>query len=98
MDAIPINHIEIKDGRAMIRGKNLKAKLVAAMVLKAGATIDETMEYYSLSHAEVYAALAYYYDNQDEIDGYIQEDRAGCERYEREKEEFLSKHRSSTPR
>jgi uncharacterized protein (DUF433 family) len=68
MDAIPINHIEIVDGQAVIRGRRIKAKLVAAMYLKAGATIDEVMEQYDLNRAEVHAALAYYYDNQDTIE------------------------------
>ncbi len=68
MDAAPISHIEIVNGQAMIQGKNLKAKLVAAMVVKAGANIDETMEQYDLSRSEVHAALAYYYDHQEAIE------------------------------
>jgi uncharacterized protein (DUF433 family) len=67
MDAAPVNHIEIIDGKACIisNGRRLKAKLVAAMVVKAGASIEETMEHYELTRAEVHAALAYYYDNQE---------------------------------
>jgi uncharacterized protein (DUF433 family) len=68
MDTTPVNHIEIMNGSAVIRGRNLKAKLVASMHVKGGASIEEVMEHYSLSHAEVHSALAYYYDNQGAIE------------------------------
>jgi uncharacterized protein (DUF433 family) len=55
-------------------------------------------KYPDLNLAQVYAALAYYYDHPDEIDAYIAEDKAWDERYERDKAEFLSKRRSSTSR
>jgi uncharacterized protein (DUF433 family) len=80
MDAAPINHIEIVDGRAMIRGKNIKAKLVASLIVKAGATVEEAVEQYQLTPAEVHAALAYYYDHRetieqsfDEAEAYVKE-------------------------
>ncbi len=65
---------------------------------KQGYTPVQILEEYPLTLAQVHAALAYYYDHQGEIEGYIQEDRAWGGRYEREKEEFLSKRGSSTPR
>ncbi len=70
MDTVPVQHIEIIDGKACIlsKGRRLKAKLIAAMVVKAGASIEETMEYYDLTYAEVHAALTYYYDNQEAIE------------------------------
>lgn len=68
MDAIPVSHIEIVDGQAVITGTRLKAKIVAAMVIKAESTIEEVMQQYDLNRAEVYAALAYYYDNQAAIE------------------------------
>lgn len=61
---IPVNHIEIVNGNAVIQGRNLKVRMVAEMYLKAGATMEAVMEQYSLSRAEFHAALAYYYDNQ----------------------------------
>jgi uncharacterized protein (DUF433 family) len=61
---IPVSHIEIVDGNAVIQGRNIKVRMVAGMYLKAGATIEQVMEQYDLSRAEVHAALAYYYDNQ----------------------------------
>ncbi len=68
MDGVPIQHIELVDGQAVIKGKRLKAKLVASLSVKAGASIEEVMEQYDLSRGEVYSALAYYYDNQEAIE------------------------------
>jgi uncharacterized protein (DUF433 family) len=70
MDTAPINHVQILDGKAYIvsNGRRLKAKVIAAMVVREGATIEETMAYHKLTRAEVHAALAYYYDNQEAID------------------------------
>ncbi len=65
---------------------------------KQGYTPGQMLEEYPLTLAQVHAALAYYYDHQSEIEGYIQEDRAWGDRYERENEEFLNKRGSSTPR
>ncbi len=69
----PINHIEIVDGKAYIQGRKVKVRMIAGMVIEAGATIQQVMDHYHLSPAEVHAALAYYYDHQAE---YEAEDRA----------------------
>jgi uncharacterized protein (DUF433 family) len=72
---IPVSHIEIVDGKAMIKGRQVKVKMVAGMYLKTRATIEAIMEQYGLSAAEVHSALAYYYDHQavfDEEDRQIQ--------------------------
>lgn len=64
-----INHIIIKNNIAYIAERgHLKAEMVARMVVDGGYTIEQTMEHYNLSHAEVYSALAYYYDNRDVLD------------------------------
>jgi len=63
-----INHIEIRDGRGYIRGTKKKAEMIARMYVGTGYTIEEVMEHYNLSAAEVHAAIAYYYDNQAELD------------------------------
>jgi uncharacterized protein with von Willebrand factor type A (vWA) domain len=52
-----------------IKGKeHLKAEMVARMVVDGDATIQQTMDHYGLSEAEVHAALTYYYDNRLELD------------------------------
>ncbi len=68
----PVLYIEIRDGKAFIRGRSHKVKMVAGMYVYGGATIEQVMEQYGLSRAEVHAALAYYYDNQAAFE---QEDR-----------------------
>ncbi len=56
------------------------------------------LEEYPLSLAQVHAALAYYYDHQDEIESYIREDEAWDDEYERDKAEFLGERRPPSSR
>ena len=63
-----INHIEIRDEQAYIRGTNKKAELVARMYVGTEYSIEAVMEQYNLSAAQVHAAIAYYYDNQEMLD------------------------------
>lgn len=63
-----INHIEIREGRDYIAGTNHKAEMVARMFVGTDYEIEEVMQQYNLSAAEVHAAIAYYYDNQSELD------------------------------
>jgi len=63
-----INHIEIREDKAFIRGTNKKAEMVARMYVDTEYTIADVMEQYNLSAAEVHAAIAYYYDNQTALD------------------------------
>lgn len=63
-----INHIELRDEQAYIRGTNKKAEMVARMYVGTTYSIEEVMTHYDLSAAEVHAAIAYYYDNRDVLD------------------------------
>ena len=63
-----INHIEIRDGRGYVAGRNVKAEMVARMCVGTDYTVEDAMEQYNLSAAEVHAAIAFYYDNQEELD------------------------------
>ncbi len=60
---------------------------------KEGCTPERMLEEYPLTLAQIHAALAYYYDHQDEIESYISEDEAWDEEYERDRAEFLGKRR-----
>jgi hypothetical protein len=42
--------------------------MIARMYVDTDYTVEEVMEQYNLSASEVHAALAYYYDNQAELD------------------------------
>src|SRR5690349_2796701 len=81
VDFAPVNHIEIRAGQARIAGRNVKVKMVISRLFHGtGATVEETMEQYQLSRAEVHAVIAYYYDHKAEIDGYFEiEDRIARE-------------------
>lgn len=63
------SHIVFHNGEAIIAGRgNLKAEYVARRHVAGGDPIDAVMDHYGLTRAEVYAALAYYYDNQAALD------------------------------
>jgi len=63
-----INHIEIREDQAYIRGTNKKVEMIARMYVGTSYSIEDVTEHYNLSAAEVHAAIAYYYDNQDALD------------------------------
>jgi len=75
MDTAPVNHIEIINGKAMIR-RRYKAKIIASMIVNAKSSIEWVMEEFDLTRAEVHAALAYYYDNQEVIEQEFREAEA----------------------
>lgn len=71
----PIHHIEIRDGQARIVGRNLKVKMVISRLFHGtGASVEEVMEQYNLTRAEVHAVIAYYYDHKEAIDAYFDEE------------------------
>ncbi len=64
-----IKYIIFKDDEARIVGKeHLRAELFARMHASGNASIEEVMEHYGLSRAQVHAALAYYFENQAMLD------------------------------
>lgn len=59
----------MKDGEARIEGKkHLKAEMVARMYVDGDHTIEDVMSHYGPTAGQVHAAIAYYYDNQTELD------------------------------
>jgi len=71
----PDRHIEITPGLAggepHIRGHRIKVRDIVVWHEQMGRSADEIASEYSLSLAQVYAALAFYSDNRDAIDGAI---------------------------
>jgi len=66
-------------GRARIEGTRVRVYNVA-FLHKDGATDDKIREAYAdLTPAQIHAALAYYYDNRDEIDAELAEDESWAE-------------------
>lgn len=69
-------HIERRRGvcgrEPVIAGTRISVSLIIELE-RLGKTVDEIVGLYPhINHAQVYDALAYYYDNKAEIDAYIE--------------------------
>ena len=73
-------HIEIDEkGAARVEGTRIRVYNVV-FLHKEGAPDDKIREAYpDLTPAQIHAALAYYYDNREEIDAELSEDEAWAE-------------------
>lgn len=73
-------HIEVTPdtpgGKPRIRGRRITVQDIAIWHERLGKTADEITTEYDLTLADVYAALAYYFDHRDAIDRRIVEDNA----------------------
>jgi uncharacterized protein (DUF433 family) len=89
MDTIPA-HIEVTAGTAggkpHIVGHRITVQNVVVWHERLGLSADEIATEYDLSFADVYAALAYYYDHREAIDESIRAD-----------ETFIAELRQGTP-
>ncbi len=74
------HHIEITPGVAggkpRIAGHRITVQDVVIWHERLGRSADEIAAEHNLSLADVYAALAYYYDHRDELDESIRADEA----------------------
>lgn len=80
LPAVSYPHIsanpQVMSGRPCIAGTRVRVMDVVA-ARQAGVPDDELLDYFSsrtLTRSELHAALAYYYDHQDEIDAALTED------------------------
>lgn len=84
-EAIPVYDTHITStpgtcgGKPRIVGRRITVSNVATWFLQMGLTVDEIVQDYDLSHAQVHAALAYYYDYRAEIDAREAADLAEAE-------------------
>jgi uncharacterized protein (DUF433 family) len=58
----------VRSGKPRLAGTRITVADVAIMYLRMGQSLEEIAGKYQLSLAAVYAAIAFYYDNRDEID------------------------------
>ena len=76
----PDEHIELTPdtagGRPRIRVRRITVQNVAIWHERLGRSADEIAAAYDLTLADVYAALAYYFDHRAEIDQRIDQDNA----------------------
>ena len=66
----------IVGGKPRIAGRRLTVQDIALWHEHLGRSADEIADDHDLTLAEVYAALAYYFDHRAEIDQHLEEDRA----------------------
>ena len=80
MDSVSMQHIEmspdVAGGRPRIIGHRITVQNVVIWHERMGLSADEIASNYGLSLADVYAALAYYYDHRQEIDQAIMVDES----------------------
>ena len=80
MDIVSTQHIEmspdVAGGRPRIAGHRITVQNVVIWHERMGLSADEIASNYGLSLADVYAALAYYYDHRQEIDQAIVADES----------------------
>jgi uncharacterized protein (DUF433 family) len=77
------DHIEVTPdtagGKPRIRSRRITVQDIVIWHERLGKSADEIAAEYDLTLADVYAALAYYFDHRDEIDARMTEDRAFAE-------------------
>jgi uncharacterized protein (DUF433 family) len=75
-----LSHVEmtpgVAGGKPRIAGHRIAVQDVVVWHERLGLSADEIATEYGLSLADVYAALAYYYDHREEIDRAIRADEA----------------------
>ena len=74
------DHIELTPdtagGKPRIRGRRITVQDIAIWHERLGKGADEIAAEHDLTLADVYAALAYYFDHREAIDARMMEDRA----------------------
>jgi uncharacterized protein (DUF433 family) len=67
---------EVAGGKPRIAGHRITVQNIAVWHEQLGKSVDEIATEYDLSVADVYAALAYYFDHREEIDATMRESDA----------------------
>jgi uncharacterized protein (DUF433 family) len=74
---------EVRSGRARIAGTRISVDDIVIMYAHLAQPVEEIVAKFDLSPAAVHAALAYYYDHKDEVDGLIASDDALVDAFKR---------------
>lgn len=90
----PINHIVVINGRPKIDDTGFTVQDIVAMHIWNNSSLEWIQEEFGLTLAQIYAALAYYYDHQAEIDELFRLDDEMWEPYAIETAEKLTKMRA----
>lgn len=86
---------DVRAGRACIDGTRI-AVIDIVSLLREGCSPEEMVDVFAtpLGLAQLYAALAYYYDNTGEIEASFAESEKWEAEYERERAEYLRRRQS----
>lgn len=89
MVATSLEHIEIVQGaggpKPRIAGSCIRVQDVVLWHEREGMSVEEIVEQYpTITRADIYAALAYYWDHKQELDARIADDEAFVEEYFRD--------------
>jgi uncharacterized protein (DUF433 family) len=80
---------EVCGGRACIDGSRIRVVDIACLQ-RDGYAPERMLEVYpSLNLAQIHAALSYYYENPQEIESALREDREVAEKIESDRADFL---------
>jgi uncharacterized protein (DUF433 family) len=77
-------------GKPRIAGRRIKVQYIAIWHVRMGMSIKKIAREYDLELADIHAAIAFYYDNRDEIDRQIAEDEAFVEEMRKKNPSLLS--------
>jgi uncharacterized protein (DUF433 family) len=74
---------DVRSGKPCLAGTRIAVADIALMNLRLGQSLEEIAGKYDLPLAAVYAAMAYYYDHQTEIERNLEDDLAFAEAFRR---------------
>ena len=87
MPILSLEYIEtssdIRNGKPRISGTRITVEDIAVMHLKLGMSLIEIAGVYELSLAQVYAAMAYYFEHRENIEKRIKEEEDLIQEYQR---------------
>ena len=93
MSFVSTEHIEITPGvcggKPRIAGHRITVQNIVIWHERLGMSVDEISAEYDLSLAQIYAALAYYFDYKASIDQAIEADNAYFEAYKQNNPSLL---------
>ncbi len=87
MPILSIEQIEtssdVRSGKPRVSGTRITVEDIAVMHLKLGMSLIKIAGVYELSLAQVYAAMAYYFEHREDIDKRVAEEEALIQEYQR---------------
>ena len=79
-----IEHIEVTDqmgGHPKLKGRRITVAMIKVWHLEQDRSVEDIAEGHDISPAQVHAALAYYFDHQDQIERQIREEDDGLRQF-----------------